>query len=63
VEKKKKNKVIDLGVIDRKWEYHPDYRLDGLLKACKYIKWENVTEWENVAEKEEKTNEHIRKTI
>ena len=38
----KKRKVIDCGVIDRGWEYHPNHRLEGLLQASKYLKWKNL---------------------
>ena len=42
---KKNHKVIDLGVIDensRGWKYDPNPRLEGLLQACKYLKWTNL---------------------
>lgn len=38
----KKRKVINCGVVDRGWEYHPNCRLEGLLKASKYLKWTNI---------------------
>lgn len=47
----KKKKIINGGVIERTWEYSPEPRLEGLLQACKYLKWRNINE-EN-KEKEE----------
>lgn len=38
----KSKKTINCGVVDRVWEYHPNTRLEGLLKASKFLKWKNV---------------------
>ena len=46
MKEKKKNKVINAGVIERTWEYHPNHRLEGLLQACKYLKWKNIDDKE-----------------
>ena len=40
----KSKKTIDCGVIDRKWEYSSEPRLEGLLKASKYLKWKNIND-------------------
>lgn len=40
--KEKKHKVINAGKIERNWEYSPEPRLEGLLKASKFLKWKNV---------------------
>ena len=33
---------IDLGVIDRTWEFSKNPREEGLLKLLKYVKWNTV---------------------
>lgn len=40
----KVKKTINVGVVDREWEYHPEPRLEGLLQASKYLKWKNLNE-------------------
>lgn len=42
----KVKKTINVGVVDRGWEYHPEPRLEGLLQASKYLKWKNVESFE-----------------
>jgi hypothetical protein len=52
--KKENRKEIDLGVIDensRGWKYHPNRRLEGMLRACELLKWENINK-ENKNKKE-----------
>lgn len=51
--KEKKNKVINAGVIERTWEYSSEPRLEGLLQACKYLKWKNLNEDNNEDNKDE----------
>jgi hypothetical protein len=43
--KVKKTHYIDIGQINRNWEYSKDPRLEGLLKQLKYIKWTNVSKF------------------
>ena len=43
VEKESRTNLIDLGVVEIRWEYSSEPRLEGLLKQLKYIKWKNVT--------------------
>ena len=52
--KEKKNKVINGGIIERNWEYSPEPRLEGLLKASKYLKWKNVESFEELDKEEVK---------
>ena len=56
----KGRKVIDCGVIDRGWEYHPDCRLEGLLQATKYLKWTNINE---KIDNKKKSNKIIKENI
>lgn len=49
--KSKKDKVINVGTIERTWEYSPEPRLEGLLQASKYLKWKNVKSFEELNNK------------
>jgi hypothetical protein len=40
--KKKKTITIDIGKVDKRWEYSSNPRLEGLLKMVKYINWTNI---------------------
>ena len=44
----KVKKTINVGVVDRGWEYHPNCRLEGLLQATKYLEWKNVKSFEEL---------------
>lgn len=58
-----KKEVVDLGVIERTWEYSSEPRLEGLLQASKYLKWKNINKDYNIfkerIKKENKFNKNI----
>ena len=48
-EKSKSKNIIDLGRIEKNYEYSQEPRLEGLLKQLKYIKWKNVKDFKSIS--------------
>lgn len=49
----KLKKTINAGIVDRRWEYHPDCRLEGLLQASKFLKWKNVKSFDEISKEKQ----------